>query len=420
MSTTTRTPPDSKSNSALYFDYNATAPLCETAREHVISALSQTGNPASVHSHGRSARSTFETARQQLASLLKAGRFDHIIFNSGGSEGNNTVIKTFQTPEMQKKNALTLISAIEHPCVIESGFDGMGSNSKTTKVKTIPVDQYGIIDLNAVEETLKTHRQEYPDAPILVSCMLVNNETGVIQPLKQIIAIAKRYDAFVHSDIVQALGRIPFCVETYPVDYATLSSHKIGGLTGFGALYIRAKTPYTPIILGGGQEKNRRSGTSNLSGAAAFTGALKEVCLEDWQPIQCLRDDLEAKIKDYCSDVIIWGQDADRVANTSSIMMPGIDAFTQMVSFDLDGISISAGSACSSGKVSPSHVLKAMGASDDQAMNTIRISLPKYTTQAMVDRFVNSWKKIYERCVSQNTSSTSQKTPNLMTKTVEG
>lgn len=379
----------------LYFDYNATAPLCERAKNAVIHALDITGNPSSIHNHGRAARNAFEKARQNFSTLIKPGRFDSLIFNSGGTEGNNTVLKTFQTPEMASQDALIVHSTIEHPCILNS-------ISSQTAAKSIPTTADGLVDLSDLETVLKDYRQARPKAPILVSIMFVNNETGVIQPLADIIRIAKAYGAFVHSDIVQAIGRIPFDVETYPLDYATVSSHKIGGLTGFGALYVRAKCPYEAMVHGGGQEQGKRSGTSNLSGATAFANALEDIIedrmLAKWNHVVDLRDHLERSISEHCPGTKIWGAKSPRVANTTSLMMPGVDGMTQIMSFDLEGISISAGSACSSGKISPSHVLKAMGIADEQALNTIRVSLPSTTTQDDISRFVKAWIKIYNRC----------------------
>ncbi len=374
----------------LYFDYNATAPLCASAREAVIKALDITGNPVSIHNHGREARQTFEVARQKLSKALKAGRFDSLVFTSGGTESNNIIIKTFQTSEMKSRHAKVFCSSIEHPCVLNA----------CESEDYLMTDTSGVIDLDYLDKALSTYRASYPDAPILISVMMVNNETGVVQPLHEIIRLAKSYDAFVHSDVVQALGRLPFDIEMYPLDYATVSSHKIGGLTGFGALYARAKTPLEPLIDGGGQEKGKRSGTSNLSGAAAFAGALSELNPQKWDVISDLRDHIESEILKFCPTAKIWGKNACRVANTSSIMMPDVDGMTQVMSFDIEGISVSAGSACSSGTVSPSHVLKTMGASDHEANNSIRVSLPATATKADIDHFIDAWKRIYQRCAA--------------------
>ena len=408
--------------SSLYFDYNATAPLCESAKIALTNNLGICGNPASIHTHGRAARQRFEEARQTLAHLIKAGRFDDIIFNSSGTEGNNTVLHTFAAlcdsakDSESDQNVLIVTSGIEHPCILNSLKELQ--DHKTLTKEILPVTKNGQIDCDVLVSVLDEYKTRHPLATILISCMWVNNETGVVQPLSRVIEIAKSFGAYVHSDIVQGLGRLPFSLDLYPLDYATLSAHKIGGLTGFGALYRKAKTPYTPLIYGGGQEKNHRSGTSNMMGAVAFHNALLDCDPTKWDRIKTLRDSLEQDILSFCPEAKIWGHESPRVANTSCIMMPGIEGLTQVMSFDLDHISVSAGSACSSGKVAPSHVLKAMGCSDEEALNSIRVSLPPNATKDDVDRFVAVWKKIYTRCQSKMTQTKTTLAETTLAKTV--
>jgi len=382
-------------NTPLFFDYNATAPLRPEAKQALLDVLDDVGNAASPHFFGRLMRQKLEDARQTLAQTLGVSFPDEIVFNSGGTEGNNTVLKTFEN-----QGAAILVSAVEHACV----------RTLCKKAQHIPVDQNGIVDLHWLEETLSQCDQS---RPILVSVMLVNNETGVIQPLQEIITIAKKYNAYIHSDAVQALGRIPITLELYPVDYMSFSSHKIGGCTGFGALYVKAKSPYTALISGGGQEKEKRSGTSNTFGAVAFGAALKAARDQSWSTVERLRNTLEKNILDFCPQAMIWGQKAPRVANTLSIWMPGVPNMTQLMAFDIEGIAVSAGSACSSGKVSPSPVLTAMRVVPTKALETIRVSMGPSITQKEINRFFTAWKSIYERATKTDIPTSPSLTPHL-------
>lgn len=368
-----------RNSSPLFFDYNATAPLRPEAKQAMLEVMDIIGNPASPHFFGRQMRQKLEEARQVLAGALGVTFPDQIIFNSGGTEGNNTVLKTFES-----KNAALFVSSTEHACV----------RNVCKKSHLIPVDQNGLIDLNWLDEALAKCDQS---RPILVSVMLVNNETGVIQPLQDILKTAKKYNAYVHSDAVQALGRIPVTTDLYPVDYMSFSGHKIGGCTGFGALYVKAKCPYEPLLLGGGQEKEKRSGTSNTLGAVAFGAALKVALEQDWSFVKNLRNTLEENILDFCPQANIWAKESPRVANTTSIYMPNVPNMTQLMAFDIEGIAVSAGSACSSGKIVPSPVLSAMRVTPTKALETIRVSLGPTTTQNDIDHFFTMWKNIYNR-----------------------
>ncbi len=384
-----------KKTSCLYLDYNATAPVDFSVKEKLKNIFDVQGNPSSIHGHGRAARQVFEEARQVLSATLKTSRFDDIIFNSGGTEGNNTVLKSFQTVEMIENGAKIFVSAIEHACVLNSAQNAV----------RLPVNNHGVLDLEILEQTLFDAHQENVKAPLLVSVMLVNNETGVIQPLGKICEISKKYGAYVHSDAVQSLGRIPVDIEQYPVDYMTFSGHKIGGFTGFGALYVRAKAPYTAMINGGGQEKNKRSGTSNTFGAISFKVALENALDQGWQKIEKCRDFIESELSKICPDLEIWGQNAPRVANTSSLYMPGVSNITQVMFFDMEGISVSAGSACSSGKIAPSHVLSAMKVPEQKALETCRVSMGPHATKEDAQKFIDVWVKIYTRNLKMNNES---------------
>lgn len=363
----------------LFFDYNATSPLRKEAKAALCEVMEIAGNPASAHLFGRQMRQKLEVARQIIADTIGVKQVDEIVFNSGGTEGNNTVLKTFE-----KLGATIFVSAIEHACVLKT----------CAAARFIPVDSNGLVDLAWLDKELE---QCDNNKPILISTMLVNNETGAIQPLADLIKIAKKRGAYVHSDAVQALGRIPVTVDLYPVDYMSFSGHKIGGCTGCGALYVKAKSPYEPLILGGGQEKGKRSGTSNTMGATAFGAALLAARAQDWSPIEVLRNQLEQDLKNAFPEISLWAQNAPRVANTLSIHMPGVPNMTQLMAFDIEGIAVSSGSACSSGKVTPSHVLSAMGISAEKALETIRVSMGPSTTAQDTARFFEAWKTIYNR-----------------------
>lgn len=356
----------------IYLDYNATAPLRPTARDAVMNALEAPHNASSVHSYGREAHKIVEQARESIAALVGAPT-GQIIFNSGATEGNNTVLRHFDG----KKIA---VSAIEHPSVLEA----------TPGASMIPVTASGVIDLAALEEILKS------DKPVLISIMLVNNEIGAIQPVTEAAALAKKYGAMVHSDATQAVGRIPVDITALGVDFLTLSSHKIGGPQGAGALVL-GLCGDTPILLhGGGQEKQARAGTENVPAIAGF-GAAAKIALDEldkFKELGALRNRLE---KTIANDVVIHCADTDRVANTSMFSLPGASSETLMMALDLEGIAVSNGSACSSGTVHASHVLQAMNVPEDQAASAIRVSLGWNTKEEDIDSFLLAWEKIIAR-----------------------
>jgi cysteine desulfurase len=382
--------------SNIYFDYNSSAPLTKGAKQAIIEMLDQFGNPSSVHYHGRMMRRLVEDARDALAQRLKADRSDTIIFNSGCTEGNNTVLKTFASLE-----GTILTTTIEHACVLNA----------TAQPTLIPTDHNGILDLNMLEQHLKAHASAAAPGPCLVSVMLANNELGTIQPLQEVIHLARQYHAYVHTDAAQALGRIAVDLERYPVDYLALSSQKIGGPTGVGALYIKAKAPYQPLILGSSQEKGRRAGTLNSRFIHAFKAAFAENCPDSWAAADALRNWIEDQILSFCPEARVWAKHAQRLPNTSSLMMPGVANQTQIMAFDLAGYSVSAGSACSSGKLSTSHVLQAIGLTEQEATNTIRLSLCPDVTPEQATGFVAAWKEIYTRASASASTSVATKAP---------
>lgn len=359
---------------AVYLDYNATTPIRPEVISLMTEVMAEPGNASSVHSFGRKARKFIEDARQELAQVLDVGP-QQIIFNSGATEGNATILKGFAGKRI-------LVSASEHASVIESGV----------AVETIPITRDGVIDLAKFADQLRQG-----EAPALVSVMLVNNETGVIQPVAEIAKLAKAAGAIVHTDAVQALGRINFTREALGVDFITVSSHKLGGPQGVGALIMAPKAPLPKLLQGGGQERRQRAGTENVAGIAGFGRAiaLATASLNDYQQrYAALRDRVETHLNKSGNHVVIHGRDAGRVANTTSFSVNGTTSETLLMAFDLERIALSSGSACSSGTVKPSHVLLAMGVDDALARASLRLSLGWKTTAQDIEDFIAAWDKI--------------------------
>lgn len=360
----------------IYLDYNATAPIRPDVLKLVTKIMGQgVGNASSVHSYGRDARKYVEDARAQVAALC-AVTPEQIIFTSGATESNNTILHGF-------KNKRVLVSAIEHPAILESA----------SEAEKIPVKANGVIDMDAYQKMLNEG-----EPPALVSVMLVNSETGVIQPVKEMATLAHDKGALFHTDAVQGAGRVDISLDTLGVDYMSLSAHKMAGLQGVGAIIFREGMEPPKFMMGGGQEKNCRAGTHNTAGIAGMGLAAQHALnsLND-DTIKNLRDHLESEVRKISNEAIIYGADAPRVGNTSNIGLPGVPAETQLMALDLEGIAASSGSACSSGSFKPSHVLIAMGANEDAAKSALRISIGYATTQADIDRFLEVWSKIVER-----------------------
>ena len=358
--------------SRVYLDHNATSPLRPEAREAMLAALEQPANASSVHAEGRAARQVLQQARAQVAALVEAEP-GWITFTSGATEANNWVLR-HKGPK--------LVAALEHPSVLEA-----------PNVEIVPVLPSGIIDLAALARQLSGKENA------LVSLMLVNNETGLIQPVVEAARLAHAQGALIHTDAVQAAGRIAISVKKLGVDYLTLSSHKLGGPQGVGALVVACGAPLQPLLRGGRQENRQRAGTENVAGIAGF-GAAANVAwrhLNDYQQLAVWRDGLESQLQAIAPEVIIFGQDQPRVANTSLFALPGLSAETQLMALDLAGIAVSSGAACSSGKVEPSSVLTAMGIAPELAKSTIRVSLGWTSSEEDVARFVFSWQELYHR-----------------------
>ena len=375
----------------IYLDWNATAKLLPEARSAVLDALDLDGNASSVHREGRAARARVEDARRKVGALAGA-EASHVIFCAGATEAANLVL----TPDFRMgRSPVSLgalyVSAIEHPAVFEGG------RFATDRRHEIPVLPKGVIDLDALEAMLATHDKDL-GLP-MVALMLVNNETGIIQPVAEAAGIVHRHGGILVVDAVQAAGRIPVSIAALDADFLILSSHKIGGPKGVGALVSRGETLMpAPLVRGGGQEKGHHSGTENVPGILGFAAAAAfaaEGIEARNTGIAALRDRLEDGMRAACSDVEIYGQDLPRVANTAFFTLPGLKAETGQIAFDLEGVALSAGSACSSGKVGESHVLKAMG--QDPRLGALRISLGWATTDQDIDAAIAAFAKIAGR-----------------------
>ncbi len=358
-------------NQPVYMDYNATAPILPAAAAAMGEALRIVGNPSSVHGPGRAARKAMEDARERLAAAIGADPHG-IVFTSGATEANNLALQG-------AGRARILVSAIEH--------DSVRGVSPTAEL--VPVHRSGDVDLTGLERMLDADRR-----PALVSLMLANNETGVVQPVAGAIEIARRYGALVHCDAVQALGRIPLDVSAMGADLVSLSAHKIGGPAGVGALYVKDNVALKPMLAGGGQERGRRAGTENLPGIIGFAAAAETAAANqpaEGKRLVALRDALEARIRSERPDAVLFGVESLRLANTSCMALPGVASERQVIALDLAGVAVSAGSACSSGKVRPSTVLGAMGVVPGLAASAIRVSLGWQSKAEDIDRFLAAW-----------------------------
>ena len=375
----------------LYLDWNATAPLHPAARDAMLRAMDIQGNPNSVHGEGRAARAAVEAARRQVASLTGAEPA-HVVFTSGATEAANMVL----TPEFRMgRTPLAVshlyISAVEHPAVREGG------RFARDNVSEIPVTSEGTVDLAALEALLSAH-DKTAGLP-MVAIMFANNETGILQPVVEAAKLVQAAGGLFVVDAVQAAGRVPLDIDAIGADFLIVSSHKIGGPKGAGALVSRGEVLMPkPLIHGGGQEKGHRSGTENtlaIIGFGAAAAAAFDRLEERNVAIARLRDRLEEGMRQSAPDVIIHGEQGARVPNTSFFTLPGLKSETGQIAFDLEGVAISAGSACSSGKVGESHVLVAMGC--DPKLGALRISLGPTTTEAEIDRAIAAFSRIAAR-----------------------
>jgi len=362
-----------------YLDWNATAPLRREARAAMLEALAVVGNPSSPHEEGRRARAIVEDAREQVAALVNAKPAE-VVFTSGGTEGNNAVLVAGWDN--------ILLAGIEHHSVLAP------ARNSRARLFEMPIDGDGVVRLDRLATALALG-SEAPrsEGRALLSLQLANNETGVLQPVAEIARHAKQRGLSVHTDAVQAAGRIPIDMAELGVDCLTLSAHKLGGPQGTGALVIGGHAALPPFICGGGQERRRRAGTENVAAIAGF-GAAAEAArahLAHNERVRKLKTQLEEQVRAVTPEAVIIAAGAPRLPNTTSLALPGASAETLVIRFDLAGIAISAGAACSSGKVGASHVLAAMGLAPQLAGAAIRISLGPASTEHDVARFLEAW-----------------------------
>jgi cysteine desulfurase len=370
----------------LYFDWNATAPLRPQARAAMQAALDASGNPSSVHAEGRTARRLVEEARERVAELVGAEP-SNVVFTSGGTEANMLAL-TPAHPSGAKPRDRLLVSAIEHPSVLAGG------RFPADAVERMPVTADGQLDLAALKRRLTSLGDR-----VLVSLMLANNETGVVQPVSEAARLTHAAGGLLHVDAVQALGRIACDINELGADFLTVSGHKVGAPKGVGALIRRdaALRFPDPLIKGGGQERGMRAGTENVAGISGFGAAAAAALVglaADAARMAMLRERLESGLKAATPETVIFGAGVARLPNTTLFAVPGMKAETAVIAFDLEGVAVSSGAACSSGKVQPSHVLAAMGVARALAQGAVRVSLGPTTTEPEIDRFVQAWIKV--------------------------
>jgi len=370
--------------SRVYLDWNATTPLRPEARAAMLAAWERVGNPSSVHAEGREARRLIEDARAVLATAVGALP-RNVVFTSAGTEANALAL----APGLRRPSGgpveRLLVSAVEHASVLAGG------RFPADRIGQIRVTRSGVLDLDHLTASLRD------GPPALVSIMAANNETGALQPVAEAARIVHEAGGLLHVDAIQALGKIAFNINAVGVDLATFSAHKIGGPKGIGALVIaEGISGIEPVLRGGGQELNRRAGTENVAGIAGFGAAVKvalQALPEDAERMATLRDRLENGIR-AVAGATIFADDVKRLPNTILFTAPGLKAETAVIGFDLEGVAVSSGSACSSGKVQPSHVLSAMGYDATVAQGAVRLSLGWSTEPDDINTTLEAWRKL--------------------------
>jgi cysteine desulfurase len=368
----------------VYLDWNATTPLRPEARDAMAAAWELCGNPSSVHAEGRQARRLVEDARASVAGAVGA-LARNVVFTSGGTEANALSLTSGLRRDSGLPVERLVVSAIEHASVLAGG------RFPPEAIGTVGVTRSGLLDLDRLRAVLRE------EPPALLSVMLANNETGAVQPVAEAGEIVHAAGGLLHVDAIQALGKIPFDINTIKADIVTLSAHKIGGPKGVGAVVLaEGVLGFEPLLRGGGQELGRRAGTENVAGIAGFGAAVKaamESRDSDALRLEGLRDRLENGLRGT-PDAIVFADDTPRLPNTTLFTVPGLKAETAVIGFDLAGVAVSSGSACSSGKVRPSHVLEAMGFGPELAQGGVRLSLGWSTSDADIDHCLKAWRKL--------------------------
>jgi cysteine desulfurase len=350
-----------------YLDHNATSCLRPQSRDAVERALMVGGNPSSVHRQGRAARAVVDEAREYVAGLVKS-KPEEVVFTSGGTEANFIGLwgAVLGSDDRGSRIERLIVSAVEHDSVSKTVRE-IAAHRPEIGIATVPVSADGVVDLGALRRALAE------SGPALVAVMAANNETGAIQPIQSVAEQVHASGGWYLVDAVQACGK--FNADFAAADYLAISAHKLGGPQGAGALIVRDSSPFAAIVRGGGQESNRRGGTENVAGIAGFGAAAKMCRSDDSARNGALRDRFEVGLRHIFPDVVIFSEHVARVSNTSCFAVPGIAAETALIALDLDGVMVSSGAACSSGKVRPSHVLKAMGVSAELTRSALRVSL---------------------------------------------
>ena len=369
-----------------YLDHNATSPLRDESRAAMERAWSIGGNPSSVHGQGRASRAIVEQAREQVAARAGA-RAQDLIFTSGGTEANALALWGAIRGALDANARITrlFVSAIEHPSVLANAA-AIAERTPGIRLETIPVTPEGVVDLEALRGLLREGKGR-----ALIAVMAANNETGAVQPIADIAALLKEHEGYLFVDAVQAFGKV--AVDASLADYVSLSAHKIGGPQGAGALIVRDGVPFAAAILGGGQERGLRAGTENVAGIAGF-GAAAALA----NPLSPgLRDRFEAELRRIAPDTVLFANTVARLPNTSNFALPWINAETALMALDLDGVMLSSGSACSSGKVAASHVLRAMGVAEALAGSALRVSFGWNSCDDDVDGAIAAVAKLLTR-----------------------
>lgn len=368
----------------VYLDWNATTPLRAEARDAMAAAFDVSGNPSSVHSEGRAARRLIEDARAIVAAAV-GGDVRNVVFTSGGTEANALALTPGLRRGGEEPVQRLIVSAVEHPSVLAGG------RFEQSAIELAPVLPSGIVDLVRLADLLSGH------PPALVSIMLANNESGAIQPIAEAAALVHEAGGLLHVDAVQALSKIPINIKVLAADILTISAHKVGGPKGIGALIVTdGLYGLHAQLRGGGQEQGRRAGTENVVGIAGFGAALKAAMASaDTNAVrmEALQARLETGLREH-PGAVVFSSSVPRLPNTTLISAPGMKAETAVIGFDLEGIAVSSGSACSSGKVQPSHVLQAMTADPALITGAIRLSLGWDTSEADIDRCLEAWRKL--------------------------
>ena len=380
----------------VYLDWNATTPLRDEARRAMLGALDLPGNASSVHAEGREARKWIEAARAAVAGAVGA-LSRNVVFTSGGTEANALALAPGLKRDGGPAVERLVVSAIEHASVLSGG------RFPQTAIASLRVSRDGVVDLDHLRDLLRG------GSPALVSIMLANNETGAIQPIAEAAGIVHEAGGLLHVDAVQALGKIPFDMNRLGADLLSVSAHKIGGPKGVGALVLsEGFSGPEPLLRGGGQELSRRAGTENVAGIAGFGAALDAAMAglsAERARIQALRDRLEKGLQ-QTPGMIVFSDTVERLHNTTLFTVPGLRAETAVIGFDLAGIAVSSGSACSSGKVQPSHVLEAMGFDADIAQGAVRLSMGWSTQHADIESCLEAWRRLSGRLLKDQRRNT--------------